>query len=216
MIYSQDNNFLLIKNKKVGGTSLEVELSKVLPKNAIVTPIFPSNINHQPRNHKNIFYNHISYSEIENLLDLKNVMSYVVVRNPYDVVLSAFFHSLHRKLKTPTYEIEEKTDLSEEVNLYFKEFSLHMWPEGIDKTHKLYTKNDRIIVNKILYYENGIENEINKILIGHNIKPIQITTFEKKYKPEWATFEKIFNREQINIINNKHAWEFDNLEYSSV
>jgi hypothetical protein len=206
VIYSKDHNFLLIKNEKVGGTSLEVELSKILPENSIVTPIVPSNINHIPRNHQNIFYNHISYSEIEELLDLQNVMSYVIVRNPYDVVLSSFFHTLHNNLKIPTYEMKEKTDLSKKVDVYFKECLLH-------GTHKLYTKNNKIIVNKILYYENGIENEINKVLIDHNIKPIQITTFEKKHRPPWATYKNMFNKEQIDIINSAWSWEFENLEY---
>ena len=51
MIYSPDHNFLLLKNIKVGGTSLEVELSQVLPNNAIVTPILPKNDKHKPRNY---------------------------------------------------------------------------------------------------------------------------------------------------------------------
>jgi len=210
MIYSKDHNFLLIKNQKVGGTSLEVELSKILPENSIVTPISPPNINHVPRNHEDIFYNHISYSEIKKLLDIKNIMSYVVVRNPYNQVLSHFFYNLHLKnLNMSTNTIKENTDLSKKVNVYFKKHLL----EG---THKLYTENNKIAVNKVLYYENGIEDEINKVLITHKIKPIKITTFEKSNRPGWATYQNIFNRDQIDIINNKWAWEFENLEYDKI
>lgn len=211
MIYSKDHNFLLIKNVKVGGTSLEVELSKVLPENAIVTPIDdnPSNIKNMPRNHQNIFYNHISYEEIKNLLNLQNVMSYVMVRNPYDLVLSHFFHTLHNNLNINTYEIKEKTDLSEKVNVYFKESMLR----GMNR---LYTQNNKIMVNKILYYENGIENEINKILVNHNIKPIQITAFENKHRPPWATYKNMFNKKQIDLINSAWSWEFKNLEYDKL
>jgi hypothetical protein len=210
MIYSKDHNFLLIKNQKVGGTSVEVELSKVLPENSIVTPIFPSNINHTPRNHKDIFYNHISYSEIKNLLDLENIMSYVIVRNPYDSVLSHFFYILQlQNVNMSTYEIKEKTNLTEEINFYFKKFLLH-------GTHQLYTEDNKIAVNKILYYENGIENEINQVLANHKINQIKITTFEKKNRPPWATFNNIFNTKQINIINSTWAWEFENLEYDKL
>ena len=38
MIYSPDHKFLLLKNHKVGGTSLEVPVSMIVPENAIVTP----------------------------------------------------------------------------------------------------------------------------------------------------------------------------------
>jgi hypothetical protein len=207
MIYSQDHNFLLIKNEKVGGTSLEVELSKVLPENAIVTPIIPPNLNHTPRNHKDIFYNHMGYSEIKQFLNLENVKSYVMVRNPYDSVLSYFFHLLQRKiLNISTYNIKENTDLTKKIDVYFKKYLFH-------GTHKLYTENNKIVVDKILYYENGVESEINKVLSDHNIKQIKMTTFEKKDRPEWATYKKMFNREQIDIINSAWAWEFENLEY---
>ena len=207
MIYSQDHNFLLIKNEKVGGTSLEIELSKVLPENSIVTPIIPSNPNHTPRNHRDIFYNHIGYSEIKQFLNLENVKSYVMVRNPYDSVLSYFFHLLQRKnLNISTYNMKKNTDLTKEIDTYFKKDLFH-------GTHKLYTENNKIIVDKILYYENGVESEINKVLLNHNIKQIKMTTFEKKHRPEWATYEKMFNKEQIDIINSAWSWEFENLEY---
>jgi len=80
MILSKDNNFLLLKNQKVGGTSLEISLSMVVPANSIVTPktsddpawaikdekIYDGYI---PRNY-NGFYNHMSYSEIKEKIDL--------------------------------------------------------------------------------------------------------------------------------------------------
>lgn len=210
MIYSPDHNFLLIKNEKVGGTSLEIELSKVLPSNSIVTPIIPAHPDHTPRNHKGVFYNHMSYSEIKNLVNLENAKSYVMVRNPYDSVLSYFFHLLQRKnLNISTYSMQENTDLTKKIDTYFKKYLFN-------GTHKLYTENNKIIVDKILYYENGVENEINKVLLDHNINQIKMTTFEKKDRPEWATYKKMFNREQIDIINSAWAWEFENLEYDKL
>ena len=210
MIYSQDHNFLLISNQKVAATSLEMELSKILPLNAIVTPLFPVRPDHNPRNHKDIFYKHMGYSEIKQFLNLKNVKSYVMVRNPYNSVLSSFFHMLqNRNPDISTYNLKENTDLTKKINIYFKNYLFN-------GTHKLYTENDKVVVNKILYYENGIENEINKVLVDHNIEQIKIVKFENKYRPEWATFEKLFSREQIDIINDKWAWEFENLGYDKV
>jgi len=210
MIYSQDHNFLLISNRKVAATSLEIELSKVLPLNAIVTTLFPVRQDHNPRNHKDIFYKHMGYSEIKQFLNLKNVKSYVMVRNPYDSVLSSFFHMLQNKNPNiSTYDLKENTDLTKKIDIYFKNYLFN-------GTHELYTENNKVVVDKILYYENGIENEINKVLVDHNIEQVKITKFENKHRPEWATFKKMFNREQINIINDKWAWEFDNLGYDKI
>ena len=210
MIYSRDHNFLLISNRKVAATSLEIELSKVLPLNAIVTTLFPVRQDHNPRNHKDIFYKHMGYSEIKQFLNLKNVKSYVMVRNPYDSVLSSFFHMLQNKNPNiSTYDLKENTDLTKKIDIYFKNYLFN-------GTHELYTENNKVVVDKILYYENGIENEINKVLVDHNIEQVKITKFENKHRPEWATFKKMFNREQINIINDKWAWEFDNLGYDKI
>jgi len=210
MIYSQDHNFLLISNRKVAATSLEIELSKVLPLNAIVTTLFPVRQDHNPRNHKDIFYKHMGYSEIKQFLNLKNVKSYVMVRNPYDSVLSSFFHMLQNKnANISTYDLKENTDLTKKIDIYFKNYLFN-------GTHELYTENNKVVVDKILYYENGIENEINKVLVDHNIEQVKITKFENKHRPEWATFKKMFNREQIDIINDKWAWEFDNLGYDKI
>ena len=60
MIFSEKHNFLFIKNMKVGSTSMEVELSKILPDSAIVTKINPPNKDHKPRNFRN-FVNHTSW-----------------------------------------------------------------------------------------------------------------------------------------------------------
>jgi hypothetical protein len=210
MIFSEDNKFLLIKNLKVGGTSLEVELSKVLPNNAVVTPIYPKVVGHSPRNYKNKFYNHISYDEINTIIELTKIKSYVFVRNPYDIVLSDFFHKLQdKKPDIKTKEINKKDFLLDEVDIYFKNFLLK-------STHKLYTKKNKVVVSKLLFYENGIENEINKILPLHGINKIKLITFEKQYRPPWAQYKNIFNKKQIKIINDEWSWEFKNLGYSSV
>jgi len=210
MIYSKDHKFLLIKNIKVGGTSVEVELSKVLPNNAIVTPINPPNPEHLPRNCNNGFYNHIPMVKIKEKINLDDVKSYVIVRNPYNSVLSDFFYKMQLENKDiDIYKMQEKDFLKNSVNLYFKNYFL-------SGTHTLYTENKKIIVDKILFYENGIENEINKVLPDHGINPITIKTFEKKYRPEWANYKNIFNESQIKIINKEWSWEFKNLGYALI
>jgi hypothetical protein len=64
------------------------------------------------------------------------------------------------------------------------------------------------VVNKILKYENGIEDEINSILPSHNLPKIKINTFEKKHRPEGITYLDIFSKSQIETIYKTWEWEF--------
>ena len=206
MIYSPDHNFLMLKNIKVGGTSLEVELSNVLPDNAIVTTINPENIKHIPRNYDG-FYNHMPYSEINKKINLLGVMAYTIVRNPYTTVLSDFFYKLHINnylIKWNLYTEDEKNKRLDEY------FNSDMF---LKSTKYIYMDNDKIHVEKFIKYELGIEDQVNSILTNHSIKNIKINTFEKKYKPSDFTVQNTFRQADLDKIYNEWSWEFTMFGY---
>jgi hypothetical protein len=209
MIYSPDHNFLMLKNIKVGGTSLEVELSNVLPDNSIVTEITPTNTYHNPRNNAG-FYNHMPYTEISSKIDISNSMSYVFVRNPYDTQLSMLFY----KLKQKNINWKDISDVKKEklLNKFFfekqEDFSM------LKSTKYIYANEDGLLVDKVLKYEQGIEDQINKILTTHNIKNIVMNTFEKKYRPKEYTVKNTFNKDHLDKIHKEWAWEFDMFGYN--
>jgi hypothetical protein len=204
MIFSPENKFLMIKNYKVGGTSVEVELSKIFSDKAIVTPIIPINKKHTPRNHSG-FYNFIPYSEIKNKLDLTGVKVYTIMRNPYSIVLSDFFS----KVKMENFNIDlntlNKKDIDKNLISYFK--------NPINSTKFLYTEYNKVCIDDFLIYENGLENELNRILFNHKIDKIKIKTFEKQYKPKNINIEDVFSKNHIDIINDLWSWEFDYFKY---
>jgi hypothetical protein len=205
MIYSPDNKFLLLKNYKVGSTSMEVELSKILPKNAIVTEIDPPNPEHKPRNSSG-FYNHISYSEIKEKINLDVVKCYIFVRHPYTTVLSDFFFTLKLQDIDPL-----KLDKDDLLFLLDKYFYGSNW---LRSTGYIYRDNlNNSCVDDFLFYENGIENEINRVLPLHGINKIKINTFEKEYRPKHIEYQDMFSKSHIDIINDSWSWEFDNLGY---
>jgi hypothetical protein len=218
MIYSPDHNFLLLKNRKVGGSSLEVELSQVLPNNAIVTPINgETNIwdtkpkNHNERNYGADFFNHIKYNQIEKILDLSNVKTYVFVRHPYNSVLSHFFQHIwffHQDIVWDKLLENEKNDL---LKRYFND-EFFKWFRG-DKYLYLDKNTNNVLVDKILYYENGIENEINPILKLHNIPEIKLNSFEKAHRPKQISVKDVFKEEHLEKIRKEWWWEFENLNY---
>ena len=204
MIFSPENKFLMIKNYRVGSTSVEVELSKIFSEKAIVTPILPTNKNHNPRNH-NGFYNFIPYSEIKNKLDLTGVKVYTIIRNPYSVVLSDFFHKIKIQNINVNLHSLNKKDIDQYLFYYFK--------NPMKSTKFLYTEDGKVCIDDFLMYENGLEDELNRILSIHKINKVKIKTFEKQYKPKSINVKDIFSKNHINIINDLWSWEFDYFKY---
>jgi hypothetical protein len=221
MIYSKSNNFLLLKNQKVGGTSLEVVLSKIMPEDAVVTPRtsddpawaikdeiqYPG---YRPRNYKEL-YNHISYSEISKVIDLSNTKSYIFIRNPFDMVLSHFFHRLKMQKIETSWNSLEKINKENLVDLYFNN---QLGWEWLKSNKNIYTSNSgEIQVSEFLRYESGIEKEINKILPNHSLPKIKLDVYEKAFKPKDIKCLDVFNKKYIDIIKNEWWWELEYFRY---
>jgi len=224
LIYSPDHKFLLLKNHKVGGTSLEVPLSMVVPENAIVTPKTSDDPawklkdeqvydGYNPRNYFG-FYNHMTYSEISNKIDLTDVKSYVFVRNPFNIVLSNFFHRLHfidMNLKWINLNNNEKSFLIKEY------FSDRLGAEWKRSTKEIYLSDNKDIqVNKFLRYEYGIENEINPVLIENGLSAIKLNVEEKRFRPEGIEYFDVFSDEHLDIIYAEWQWEFNYFGYGTL
>ena len=220
MLFSPNHKFLLLKNHKVGGTSLEVALSINLPENAIVTPKTADHPawklkdeidydGYSPRNY-NGFYNHISLKEVSEKVDISEVKSYVFVRNPYSSVLSAFFHRLYFIDKNMIWHALSDYDKKILLEKYFNNELGWSW---LKSTKSIYTDNNTIAVDKVLKYENGVENEINPILKNHGISEITMFAKEKQFRPEGTSYQDVFKIEHLDMINLEWQWEFENLGY---
>lgn len=204
MIYSPQHKFLLLKNFKVGGTSLEIDLEKVLPADAIVTTQHPSMPDgYVPRNYKEHgFDGHTSFNIFEYRLPeaAKNLTSVVFVRNPFDTVLSHFF----MMLKFYNANVEEYKNY---VNGYFNgTISMGM----LKSTKNIYASGGKVQASFVLRYEDGIENQINPILTQVGIPNISVTAKEKAWRPTHLTPKDVFNDTQLNAIKKEWAWEIKN------
>lgn len=95
-VISRSRGFIFIKTRKTAGTSIEVELARRCAADDIVTPIFPENVTHRPRNYSGDmgrFYNHMPAREIRALIgaDLyRNSFKFCFERHPVDKCLSHF------------------------------------------------------------------------------------------------------------------------------
>jgi hypothetical protein len=204
MIYSPQHKFLLVKNLKVGGTSLEIDLEKVLPTDAIVTAQYPYTPDmYLPRNYKQYGFDaHTPFTIFENRLPevTKNLTSVVFVRNPFDTVLSHFF----MMLKFYNANVEEYK------NYVYGYFSGAITMSMLKSTKDIYASGDTVQVSHVLRYEDGIENQINPILTQVGIPNITVTTKEKAWRPTHLTAKDVFNETQLNMIKKEWAWEIKN------
>ncbi len=92
-------NFIFVKTRKAGGTSVEVALSKRIEQRAIVTPILPAVEGHTPRNYESnhgsmgVFYNHMTALEIQERLGktlFGNMYKFTIEREPVSKCISHF------------------------------------------------------------------------------------------------------------------------------
>ena len=210
MIYSKDHNFLLLRNFKVGSTSVEIELSKILPESATVTTmqdlnILKNNPEFKPRNHHNL-YTHAGYDQIIKVLPMDNVKKYIIIRNPYEVVASYYFHILSEKMTISQWNTLSKKEKNKDVELYFEN-------DWLKSSKWIYFYNNESIIDSYIRYENNIEDQLNVILSNHNLPNIKIQTFERQHRPKNITYKDIFSAKQLQIIADEWSWEFKNLGY---
>jgi hypothetical protein len=235
VIYSPDNNFLLLKNYKVGSSSLELSLYNLVPENATCTPLQPvseSSYGHVPRNYiygDTQLENHASYKEVCEVFGketIDNTISVVFVRHPYEIIVSWFFHKMREYWGVKTdnnvepfeygggYDWDALTTKQKDYLNY--RFFYSKDPEFffMNSTKWLYTLEDEIMVDHVLRYENGIEKEINKILPMVGLPEITIPYRAKSmYKPQHITYKDVFGKQELETIQEEWWWEFETFGY---
>lgn len=97
-VISWNAGFLFIKTVKTAGTSLEVDLSRFVGDDAVVTPIKPEEAGHRPRNYLDaagaqIFRNHMTASEIRDQIGtdrFDRLYRFCVEREPVEKTISNY------------------------------------------------------------------------------------------------------------------------------
>jgi hypothetical protein len=152
MIVSHKYKFIFIKTLKTAGTSIEVDLNKVLGNNDIATPIYPAVGGHKAQNYvvKNKFFkttkcrNHMTAREVRKVVGNEiwdDYFKFCVEREPVDKVLSHY----SMLVKSP-YNKKKFKDLSFDDYMNRRKFPIDA-PKYTDN-------NGLLIVDKILKYED--------------------------------------------------------------
>mgnify|MGYP001177739104 CR=1 FL=1 len=166
MLIIHTYKFIFIKTKKTAGTSIEIELSKIMSEDDIVTPIKPSHPDHKPRNyiykgHK--LFNHITLSDLKKIFPkeiINNYFKFCVEREPVDKCISDF--SMYKNS-----EYHNKDNITWDSYIRNGNFPID--------TNKYTDEKNQLCVDKIFKFEKLNEELIKTTkLLGINFNGLNI------------------------------------------
>jgi hypothetical protein len=168
MIISHKHKFIFIKTVKTAGTSVEVELNRILAPDDVATPIFPPVEGHEPMNYswykwgflKRQYYNHMPALEVREAIGVAKFSDYFVFcveREPVEKCISHY--SMLRNSPDHQERLKSLT-----VDDYI---NTGRFPIDVPK----YTDGDgKLMVDRILRYEN-LDRELQEVgkMLGFKI-----------------------------------------------
>lgn len=189
MIISHKHKFIFIKTFKTAGSSIEKYLYNYLDTNDILTG---SKIDGIPSiNAKSVRHRSASWIKEKYPTEWKEYYKFAVDRNPWDVAVSWFFWMKHAEQIT----YDSFDDFIKEANL------------SVFKNWNKYTIDNNIVVDKVLKYENLIE-EIKTIPVPYN-NELTYTFVKSGYRGD-KDYRKYYTKETLILIE-KNFTEVINL-----
>ena len=212
MIVSHLYKFIFIKTLKTAGTSIEIFLSQFCGVDDIVTPIYPQEYKHFPRNYMDAhgrikFYNHISAEKIKSELPQAIWNSYYKFcfeRNPWDKTLSHYHMLNYRsgyKLSFDDYMSSQKFCLN--YPLYTDQTRNNIIVDQVAKYENLNQELDNIFTRLGIPFESGLLNIQAKASYRQDRKPYSVF-FSKDYEKYRQVVAQAFEKE-IRL----HGYTFD-------
>ena len=191
-IIDHDNKLIYIAIPKTGTTSIQEFLPKIISDNSIVVNSNkPNNIG---------LCKHSSAKTISSIIEnYSDYHSIAVIRNPYDWYVSWF-----------TYRQRDGSGFSSK-NMSFKEY-LNKQPMK-ELLSWICDDNDNIIVNSIIKYEDGIEDQMKNIIsktFSKNItsKIPKLNISKKRKKKDYKIYYNDETKKIVEKLQSKTLQKF--------
>lgn len=223
MLVSHRKKFIYTKTIKTGGTSVESYFEKYCMRDGEWTfdhkreeyqseyGIIGFRGTHEEKLAKQpTFYNHMPAYKIKEIIGSKTWDEYYkfcVVRNPYEKVLSAFFH----------FFIYNNNIIKSETEL------IHLFREWI-KSGKgtlndkhMFTIDGKLCMDFFIRHESMLEDIKNVCrILDIEYTPDALPKLKSGYKPEKVSILDYYDAKTARIIEDRYSVEFELFKYKSL
>ncbi|MEM9423071.1 MAG: sulfotransferase family 2 domain-containing protein, partial [Pseudomonadota bacterium] len=218
-----DHKFIFLKTKKTAGTSIEMyfqdycvppELRAELAATGASTQTQGVESQHGivayrgPRDPEQKLYNHMSAAEVRAYApDLfENYFKFTVVRNPYDKVVSFFWHRNRKReeLKNPDFET---------VRYEFKKWLKAVGVRPRDRS--VYSIDGNLVVDYCIRYESlmeGLEHVCR--VTGIPYEPDRLGTFKGGYHAVSRPYQDYYDDETREMVRKFFAPDLSRFGYA--
>lgn len=236
MIICHKYKFIFLKTRKTAGSSVEIALSRLCDEKDIVTPIREEELRKKEggragrvvktswRRHslkelikntskfplpnkqihkKELFWHHVTASHVKHHIQSRiwnNYLKITIERNPWDKAISRYFWSNKSKDKLAP----------------LSEFLLYLAQEKpwILSDWNIYTINDKIAVDRVIYYEQLTEN-FDKLVkeLGVNDLSLPKQRAKGEFRKDKSHYRELLSQSDADLIRNVCYKEIDAFGY---
>lgn len=178
MILSDKHKFIFLKTKKTAGTSIEIELSSLLEREAVVTPFGVSEADHQPRNYQG-FWNPIFELMDPKISTRKTIGDFFRRKRFYNHIPAHILRYRVGRKRWRTYykfcvERDYVTKTKSHINMHIFKGRCSNKDEYFQKqnyclNNVMYTIDGEVVVNKIICFQK-LDQQLKELLESLGVK----------------------------------------------
>ncbi len=220
-LVSHRKKFIFLKTSKTAGTSIEGFLERYClpegqftPKHARPETITEAGIiGARPgkRSGNPKYWSHMSASALKKCVGDDIWETYYkisAVRDPYDKVVSSFFHKSRQKGN-------DLSDVPREIVM--KEFRTFVLQGTMPVDRDKYTISDKLCTNQIIRYEH-LHEDLKKVAehLGLEYENDMLPTFKAGQRPQKYSLVSLFDDQLSSRVEEAYKFEFENFGYQTL
>jgi hypothetical protein len=197
MIVDDENKFIFVHIPKNSGTTMSKVLKDKYTESKLLMWVDEKTGIDKMHLYVNVIWTYIDENKCN------KYMKFCIIRNPYDRVYSAW-----KSLKKQYPEKDIDLFVKKRLNQKFINKNAQYNPQHIF----IFDKQGKQFVDEIINF-NNINDDINNLNIKYNLN-IPLYGNQKTEKP--TEYNRYFNKESIDIINNLYEKDFDLLGFAKI
>ena len=199
-----EHKLIFIRGRKIAGTAIEIELSKFANTDDVITEVSPRDEEiraaaggRRANNKVNSidFYNHMPATLVRQLLGRRiwdSYLSFTIERNPWDKVVSMFFHRVGRRTSCTTLSQFIESGEFKDANNF-----------------GLYSENQSPIVSYVGKYE-VLDSDLNYVFAQAGLPFSGLSTSPKsQFRPKADNFRAYYTESDRDAVERAYREEIE-------